>query len=63
MPIKIDQRLTTRKLLPKAERLFELSAAKIDAIERRWNSAKGTPVFTEKGRYSSRGWTEWTQGF
>jgi unsaturated chondroitin disaccharide hydrolase len=63
MPIKIDQRLTTRKLLPKVERLFELSARKIDAIERRWNPAKGTPVFTEKGRYSSRGWTEWTQGF
>lgn len=63
MAIKIDQRLTARKLLPKVERFFEISAGKIDSIERRWNASKGTPVFTEKGRYTSRGWTEWTQGF
>ncbi len=63
MSIKIDQRLKPAKLLPSLERLFELSATKIVSIERRWNPAKGTPVFTEKGRYSSRGWTEWTQGF
>ena len=63
MAIRIDQHLTARKLLPKVERLFELSARKIERIERRWNPAKGTPVFTENGRYTSRGWTEWTQGF
>ena len=63
MPIKIDQKLTSKKLLPALGQLFELSGQKIEAIERRWNPAKGTPVFTEKGRYSSRGWTEWTQGF
>ena len=25
--------------------------------------ADGAPVFTVKGRYQARGWTEWTQGF
>lgn len=63
MPIKIDTQLTPRKLVRKIERLFELSAQKILSIEKAWKPAKGTPVFTVKGRYTSRGWTEWTQGF
>ncbi|HWI57572.1 MAG TPA: glycosyl hydrolase [Bacillota bacterium] len=63
MPIKSDHRLTPKQLLPKIERLFELSAEKILRLERTWNPAKGTPVFTVQGKYTSRGWTEWTQGF
>lgn len=63
MAIKIDSKISPKKLLPQVERLFELSAIKIAAIEKVWDSAKGTPVFTERGRYTSRGWTEWTQGF
>ncbi|MBI3417345.1 MAG: glycoside hydrolase family 88 protein [Verrucomicrobia bacterium] len=63
MPIRIDNQLTAQKLVPKIERLFELSAAKILAIEKSWKPSNGTPVFTVKGRYTSRGWTEWTQGF
>ena len=63
MPIKIDSQLTPQKLAPKIERLFALSAEKILAIEKSWQPADGTPVFTVKGRYTSRGWTEWTQGF
>lgn len=63
MPIKIDQRITAQKLVPKIYRLFELSAAKILALEKGWDSSKGTPVFTVRGKYGSRGWTEWTQGF
>ena len=63
MSIKIDQSLTPAKLCPAIERLFELSAAKIATIEKTWNPAKGTPVFTINGKYTTRGWTEWTQGF
>jgi unsaturated chondroitin disaccharide hydrolase len=63
MAIKIDLKLTPKQLAPKLERLFEFSAAKILNLERSWNPAKGTPVFTVQGKYSSRGWTEWTQGF
>jgi hypothetical protein len=61
--IKIDNSLTPAKLRPAIERLFELSAAKIAAIEKSWNPTKGTPVFTINGKYTTRGWTEWTQGF
>ncbi len=63
MAIKIDSRLAAKSLVPKIERLFDLSAQKILGLEKSWPSGRGTPVFTVKGRYTSRGWTEWTQGF
>jgi len=63
MAIKIDSKLTAKKLVPQIERLFELSAQKILSIERTTKPGGGTPVFTVKGKYTSRGWTEWTQGF
>jgi len=63
MSIRIDNKLTPQKLVPKIERLFELSAEKILSLEKTWSPKQGTPVFTVKGRYTTRGWTEWTQGF
>ncbi len=63
MAVRIDPQLTPRALRPRVERLFELSADKILAIEREWQTEKGAPVFTIKGAYAARGWTEWTQGF
>src|SRR5213596_2647183 len=61
--MKINHQLTARKLVRKIERLFELSAQKILRIEKTWKPEHGTPVFTVKGKYTTRGWTEWTQGF
>lgn len=63
MAIKLDSSLTVNQLVPRLERVFELSAQKILGIEKSWKPAHGTPVFTVRGRYRSRGWTEWTQGF
>ena len=63
MAIKLDPTLTAERLRPQIERLFELSAQKILSIERSWKPEQGTPVFTVQGKYTSRGWTEWTQGF
>ena len=63
MAIKINSQLTPQTLVPQIERVFELSAQKILSIERSWKPEQGTPVFTVKGKYTSRGWTEWTQGF
>src|SRR5262250_266328 len=63
MALKIDLGITPERLRSAAERLFELSGRKIIALEKRWDQAKGTPVFTVNGKYTSRGWTEWTQGF
>jgi unsaturated chondroitin disaccharide hydrolase len=61
--MRIQPGLTPAALLPKVERMFELSAVKIRAIEQSWSPAAGSPVCTVNGRYASRGWTEWTQGF
>ena len=61
--IKIDKTLTATKLQRKLNRFWELSADKIRQIDRGYDESKGAPVFTRQGRYTSRGWTEWTQGF
>src|SRR5215203_6627049 len=61
--MRIDRHLTPRDLLPKIDRMFEISAGKIRSLEASWPAGAGAPVFTVEGRYQSRGWTEWTQGF
>ena len=61
--IQIDPRLSPADLLPSVNRLFELSGQKITRLQERWDPAAGTPVFTVRGEYTARGWTEWTQGF
>jgi len=63
MSLRIDHSLTPQKFRLRIERLFDISAGKILSLEKTWNFEKGAPVFTIKGKYSSRGWTEWTQGF
>jgi unsaturated chondroitin disaccharide hydrolase len=61
--IQIDSTLSASNLKLQLDRLFELSAHKIRQLRERWNPSGGAPVFTVEGRYTSRGWTEWTQGF
>jgi hypothetical protein len=61
--VKIDPKISPAALVPACERLFELSGHKIRLLQRQWDPARGSPVFTVAGRYESRGWTEWTQGF
>jgi unsaturated chondroitin disaccharide hydrolase len=61
--VKIDRRITPKKLTPAIDRFLQLTAKKILSIDKSWDPADGTPVFTQAGRYTTRGWTEWTQGF
>ena len=61
--LKADYELTPASLAPRLQRFFTLSAGKIRSIDRQYNPEHGAPVFTREGRYTSRGWTEWTQGF
>jgi len=61
--IHIQTSLTPAALLPRIEKLWTASAAKIRSLEESWRPEAGAPVFTVNGRYTSRGWTEWTQGF
>jgi unsaturated chondroitin disaccharide hydrolase len=61
--IRIESALRPADLLSATARMWELSAEKILALESSWDPADGAPVFTAAGRYTARGWTEWTQGF
>lgn len=61
--IRIQPLITADSLRNDAARVFAFSEPKIRSLQADWNPTKGTPVFTVAGRYTSRGWTEWTQGF
>src|SRR4051812_48515124 len=61
--LKIDASLTAASLQPAIDHFYSLAAGKIRDIERTWLPSQGSPVFTVAGKYASRGWTEWTQGF
>lgn len=61
--MKINDSLKIHDLKAKLDRFFEYSGEKILSIEDTWLQENGTPVFTVAGIYTTRGWTEWTQGF
>ncbi len=61
--IHIREALTFASLGKKVHALFESSAKKIQSLDQNWRPEQGAPVFTVDGKYTSRGWTEWTQGF
>lgn len=61
--ILIDQAIQPADLKANLTRMWELSAAKLLAIEAKYPPEAGTPVFTVNGQYHAQGWTEWTQGF
>ena len=61
--IKINESITASDLETKLKNFWQLSAQKIKLIENNYDVSKGSPVFTVNGNYTTRGWTEWTQGF
>jgi len=61
--LNIDFQLQPEDLKKKLELFWELSGEKIRLIEKSYDPSKGSPVFTVDGKYTTRGWTEWTQGF
>jgi len=61
--IKINTALTPSDLSNKLKRFWEISADKIQLLEKNYDILKVSPVFTIDGKYTTRGWTEWTQGF
>jgi hypothetical protein len=61
--MKIDDNLKPADLSPALERFWKLSGEKIDLISHEYDPAKGSPVFTVERKYTTRGWTEWTEGF
>jgi hypothetical protein len=61
--IKIDTSLEPASLSGELTRLWDITGPKAKRLCARDNAGQATPVYTVEGRYTSRGWTEWTQGF
>jgi unsaturated chondroitin disaccharide hydrolase len=61
--IAIKTHLTPQDLRSGLNRLFECAGQKIQAIKASRYDSQPSPVFTVEGKYTARGWTEWTQGF
>jgi len=59
----IDETVTLEDLRAPLAAFWPVSGAKIAGLCETWDASKGSPVFTVRGRYTSQGWTEWTQGF
>ena len=45
------------------DKVFELAKAKIALVNAEYDDTQGSPVYTYQGKYATRGWTEWTEGF
>lgn len=61
--ISIDNQLSVLSLGAHLDRFWNLSESKLELIEERMASESVSPVFTVEGKYATRGWTDWTQGF
>ncbi len=59
----VNETLQPTDLTEKLARFWQLSGQKIALIEAGYDATNGSPVFTAAGKYTTRGWTEWTQGF
>lgn len=61
--MKINFSFTLNDLQSKLDLFWSLSGLKIEKIHNSYDQTKGSPVYTVGGQYTTRGWTEWTQGF
>jgi unsaturated chondroitin disaccharide hydrolase len=61
--MRIDDQLKPAALAPALENFWKVSGDKLNLTHRDYDPAKGAPVFTVAGKYTARGWTEWTEGF
>ena len=59
----INQTVYPESLNEPLKRFWAASAQKIERINHEYDVSQGSPVFTVEGKYTTRGWTEWTQGF
>jgi hypothetical protein len=63
MLMKTENNITAADLSKSLTRFFEIADKKARLLDKSWDQKNGTPVFTVEGKYTTRGWTEWTQGF
>ena len=50
-------------LREKLDNFWDIAAEKAIKLDQEYDPSIGSPVFTADGIYTTRGWTEWTQGF
>lgn len=60
--MQIDQSVSLEATARSATQVAEIGSRKIRMLLNRWNT-DDAPVFTSAGRYGSRSWTQWTEGF
>ncbi len=61
--IRIDSTLTPFSLRGAVDDLFAVATTSTANLEKRRQPGDAAPVYTVDGLYTSRGWTEWTEGF
>ena len=61
--MRIDDTLGAPALAAALDQFWRLSGDKIELLLRDYDPSKGSPVVTVNGKYTSRSWTEWTEGF
>lgn len=61
--LRIDERVNANDLREPIRRMWQASATKILNLWQTWQPQHGAPVFTVRGRYTNRAWTDWTHGF
>lgn len=61
--MRVDSPIRLEDVAARTPRVFDVAADKVLALDRTWDAARGAPVFTVGGTYTTRGWTEWTEGF
>ena len=59
----IDTQIQPQDLQKKIDQMWALSAEKILSIAATHQGNSPAPVFTVNGKYTAKGWTQWTQGF
>ncbi len=61
--MKVNYHINIAELKGNLKHFWDIAEAKTLKLQEDYDTSKGSPVFTVKGQYTSRGWTEWTQGF
>lgn len=61
--MNINPQLEPEHLTEKINTLWSLSGDKLKSMTSSLKGTKGSPVVTVNGNYTSRSWTDWTQGF
>ncbi len=61
--MRVDSQIRLEDVSARTPRVLDVAAGKVRALDRTWDATRGAPVFTVGGRYTTRGWTEWTEGF